>query len=463
MLLLHGAPAWGFLDTVFSSAIIGCVMAVLFVMPASPQVYTYSEDGFTFNAGIKAALGGVATGNTNFGAGTVRPNGSVDHNVAYAEGYLLPKINLSYDTGSFGTTYGAVAGVAAATRGGDPGNFTFDSPSDIDLDQLYGGWKSGNLFSSLGDDAIDISAGRQYFQIGDGFIVWDGNLDEGHEAAYWLAPRFAFDMTGIVKFNTKPVSGSAFYLKADANQDHSQLAGGNVEYKNEKLGSTFGFTYFQIFESDNKLTVRRDGMNVADVRVWDIPVPYLPNLTLRGEFVYQWGDGKGTSIDANGWYAAATYSFTDILPWKPTLTYRYSFFSGDGNPADSTSNAFDSLFYSSPTGWGTWFQGEIVGEYLLFNSNQITHMVNLNVSPTDSLSFGLLFFDFTLDKDNYLGTPVSDKHFATEVNLYMNWNITDHVYFAVVGELAWPGVAAKEVFGSSDTYELIESQLVVTY
>jgi Alginate export len=269
-------------------------------------------------------------------------------------------------------------------------------------------------------------------------------------------------MAGLVKVNTKPLSGSLFYLKGDANQDNSELAGGNIEYANEKIG-TFGGTYFQIFNSNDSGSFVRDGMNVADLRAWNVPVPFLSGFKLRGEFAHEWGSDHGTTIDANGWYAAVTYTLPNLLNWGPTLTYRYSFFSGDDDPTDGSSNAFDPLFYSSPTGWGTWYQGEIVGEYLLFNSNEIAHMVKLDVNPTTNLNAGLLFFDFSLDKNNYFGTQVSDRHFADEADLYVNWAITDHVSLSVVGALAWPGEAAKQIFGSSDTYELIESQVVVTY
>jgi hypothetical protein len=90
-------------------------------------------------------------------------------------------------------------------------------------------------------------------------------------------------------------------------------------------------------------------------------------------------------------------------------------------------------------------------------------MVQLDANPTSSINISLLFFDFSLDKNNYLGTPVTDTDFTNEVHLYINYNITDHIYWAVVGGLAWPGTAAKEASNNSSTYELIESQIVVTY
>ena len=108
-------------------------------------------------------------------------------------------------------------------------------------------------------------------------------------------------------------------------------------------------------------------------------------------------------------------------------------------------------------------EGEITGEYLLFNSNEIAQMVQLTFNPTSAISTGIQFFDISLDKNNYFGTPVSSTHFDDELDLYVNWNITDHIYLGVVGALAWPGQAAKEAFGSGKTFELLESQLVITY
>jgi len=458
------APTRSFPGSGARVLIAACLLALLLLPLSQAQAgYCLDKDGFKLCLGIKAGLGGVATGNTNFGAGTVRPDGSVDHDVKYGEGYLLPKVDLSYDTGGSGTFYGAVAAVAAGTRGGDPANFTVDSPGAVDLDQAYGGWKSGTLFhSSLGDDAIDISVGEEDFNLGDGFLIWDGHFDANRDAAYWLAPRQAFDMAGVVKINTKPVGGSVFYLKGDPNQDSSELAGGNIEYANEALG-TFGATYFQVFNSNDSGSFIRDGMNVGDVRAWDVPVPFLSDFKLRGEFAHEWGNDHGLTIDANGWYGAITWTMPNLLNWSPTLTYRYSSFSGDDDPADGDSNAFDPLFYSSPTGWGTWYQGEIVGEYLLFNSNEIAHMVKLDVNPTSTLNAGVLFFDFSLDKNNYFGTPVSDRHFADEADIYVNWTITPNLALSVVGALAWPGAAAQQVFGNDETYELIESSLTFTY
>lgn len=431
--------------------------AMALTEPAAAQAVEYEIGDLTVGLGGRAGVGYVQTGNTNFGAGF---NG--DHDVNYAEGFVQPRIDLTYETGQYGSFYGAASVIGAATRSdGDPGGFTNDDPEDVDLGHLYAGWKSGQLFSALGTDAIDISAGRQDFHIGDGFLIWDGNFDTAGDATYWLAPRTAFDNTGIIRLNIDPVHADAFYLKGDQDQDHSELAGANLEYTIKDVG-TLGATYFNIIDSEDTVFIRK-GLNVASLRAYDVPIPGIPALTLRGEYVRQWGEDHGIETDAYGWYAEAAYSFADLLPWSPTLSYRYSAFSGDADPDDSHNKSFDPLFFGAGRGWGTWFQGEITGEYLLFNSNNRVHMVNLNVQPTEGLSAGVMYFNFTLDKANYFGTPVGDKSFANEVNLYADWNITDHVYVGGVAGLGWAGAAAEDVFGDDETYQLAEVLVTVTY
>lgn len=255
---------------------------------SSPLVY---DDGrFRAQFGIRAGLGYVATADTNFGAGF-----EGDDNVDYGEGFIQPRLDLSLNTGA-GQLSGAASVIGAATRSdGDPGGFTSDNPEDVDLEHLFLGWSSGSLFPALGDDAVSLSVGRQDFRIGDGFIIWDGNFDTGKDATYWLAPRTAFSQTALASLNIEPVHGDVFYLKGDHDQDDSELAGLNLEVNTGSFG-TIGGTYFNIIDSDEQLLVR-DDMDVVSLRVSDLPVPFIENLTLRGEYVDQSG-GEETEIDA---------------------------------------------------------------------------------------------------------------------------------------------------------------------
>ena len=95
-----------------------------------------------------------------------------------------------------------------------------NTPTDVALDEAWLGWNSGSLFAdSLGEDAVDLSFGRQDFDLGSGFLIWEGATNGGDRGAYWLAPREAYEMTGIAKLETHGFIGRAFYLEPDDDPD----------------------------------------------------------------------------------------------------------------------------------------------------------------------------------------------------------------------------------------------------
>jgi hypothetical protein len=104
-------------------------------------------------------------------------------------------------------------------------------------------------------------------------------------------------------------------------------------------------------------------------------------------------------------------------------------------------------------------QGEITGNYLLFNSNQRNHMVHLTASPSEKLNLGLLYYRFFLDRNNYYGTLVTDDHFDDEINLYADWTINDYVSVSAVYGVAFPGSAAEQALGNDEPYHLFEVAL----
>ena len=91
------------------------------------------------------------------------------------------------------------------------------------------------------------------------------------------------------------------------------------------------------------------------------------------------------------------------------------------------------MFYDYSRGWGTWVQGEITGEYLLFNSNQVNHMVHLAAFPTD------------------------------EINLYVDWTLNDNVWLGALYGAALPGDAAEEAFGDDEPFHLLSIYAVLTF
>lgn len=436
--------------------LIGCA-----TRPSIADINLIEENGASVRVDLEAATGYFYTKNTNFGAGRVDlRSGENTGDAQWGEGYVKPSINTHYNSDYTGKLYGGITGVGTFTAGdGDAGGFTNDHDNDVDLERLFIGWNSAKLLSeSWGEDVFDISYGQQDFHIGDGFLIYDGNLDQFKDGAYWLSPRIAFKRAGLIRINTQPVRGDLFYLKGDADEDKTELGGANIEYVAKDLG-TFGVTYLNIFDSAQPPTPSlgiRDGMNVLSLRVNELTLPVAPNLSFWGEYVSETGSGKNGKINANAWYLEARYQFAD-WPWSPGLSYRYAVFSG-GKIGNTKRRDFDPLFYgfSEERGWGTWVQGEITGNYLLFNSNQRDYLVHLSASPSEKLKLGLLYYRFFLDQNNYYNTPVTHKHFDDEINLYTDWTINDYASVSAVYGVAFPGKAAKQAFGKDEPYHLFE-------
>jgi len=424
----------------------------------------FEEDGLTLKGHVDASAAYFQTGNTNFGAGRFDFFTGENTGDAYSfEAVLEAGIKADYDLKNWGGFYGGISALAVATEGdGDAGGVTTDK-SDLDLENLYIGWRSGEMFAdSLGQDALKVSYGRQELQIGSGLLIYDGNYDMHDKGAYWLAPRSAFKRAGLVQLDTENYHGDLFYLKSDYTQEHTELVGINFERKNVLTGSV-GASYMHILDSQQGLFgLVRDEMDIYTARFSEISASLIPELDFWGQYTYQGGQGKQGKIEAEGWFLEAKYSFSE-LPWTPSISYRYSSFSGDNDSTDNTSNNFDPLFYGFSRGWGTWYQGEIVGSYLLFNSNQRTQMLHLNASPTENLNIGAMYFNFKLDERNFYGAPVSNRNFANEINLYADLTLSDNVSISALYGVALPEEGAKDAFGDNKAYQLFEMMLYVYF
>ena len=55
--------------------------------------------------------------------------------------------------------------------------------------------------------------------------------------------------------------------------------------------------------------------------------------------------------------------------WQPVLYYRYAFFEGD-NPNTAANENFNPLFPAF-NDWGSWWQGEIAGEWFLRHLGEV--------------------------------------------------------------------------------------------
>jgi hypothetical protein len=185
--------------------------------------------------------------------------------------------------GGAGLLFGRTSLVGTGSQGLDAAGSDFDNryPKKLEFEDAYLGWRSGAVFPTLGSDALEISVGKQRYQIDEGFFMWDGGSDGGSRGAYWVAPRKAFYMSAIAKLNTGPYKVEAFYLKPNDNPyTATEVIGSNFEYTAGETGK-LGCTYMNVFHSQHR---SRDGLNYFDWRAALTPLPFDRGFLLKGEY-----------------------------------------------------------------------------------------------------------------------------------------------------------------------------------
>jgi hypothetical protein len=376
-----------------------------------------------------------------------RPDPSGDLSDNWWEGYAKPKLSATYGLKT-GELYGAASVVGERTFGAPPPLVGAEA-SSYQPEDLYIGWRSGNSLS-LGENALDFTFGRTQYRIGQGYLLWDGGGEGGSRGGFWSGARKAWALAGVARFKPKQHTFEAFYLNRNEvpeSETGTRLWGGNYELS---LGesNTLGASYLH-FYSDS--LPDRDGMSVFNLRGYVSPFKRLPNLSLGAEFAQE---ENGDLLSSTAWMAQAAYQFASTA-WAPKVSYRYAFFEGD-DPATTKNEGFDMLFPGFYD-WGTWWQGEIAGEYFLSNSNLISHQVRVHATPSEALGAGLIGYVFRLDHAASFGPGVTSKDVGTELDAYADWKVNSNFIVSFVAALAHPQDAVTQATGRADdfTYGMI--------
>ncbi|MBB6095161.1 hypothetical protein HNQ60_004051 [Povalibacter uvarum] len=369
------------------------------------------------------------------------PSGDLSDN--WFEGSLKGGIKGSYKMSDSSEIYGSLTAVGERTYGAGA-QIVGDDASSFQIEDAYLGWKSGD---------IDLTLGRTRYRLGHGMLLYDGASEGGSRGGYWTNARQAFGFAAIGRFTPGNNRLEAFYLERDeipGSRTDASLWGLNYEYS---IGedTTLGATYMQ-WSADPSRAPARDGLDVYNLRAFTAPFPSMKALSFELEYAQE---DNGDLRDSTAYNALVAYQFESS--WKPKLSYRYAYFEGD-DPNTAKDESFDGL-YTGFYDWGTWWQGEIAGEYFLSNSNLISHQLRLHVKPNDAISMGLMLFDFQLD--NAASAGVTSDDVATELDWYMDWAYNDNFTFSFIAAVAEPGDAVEQSSGRSDTF--IYGMIFVAY
>lgn len=424
------------------------------LLAAPVCAYELSDDnGERLLLDLEAGAGAFSSSEDYSGAGR--------DDVTWTESYAKLGVSGSRELTDGGTVYGAVSGVASATGGdGDAAGFTTGDESHVELEDLYLGWRSGSRLWGV-QDAVDLAFGSRSFTLGDGWLIGGDALSFGEGlgdeldrgGAYWLAPRRAFRRTAIAGVDVPgPLRGDAFYLGSDnPAQGETELAGLSVEWMQSRLG-TVGAYYLEVLDVDpdrlgGAFAYRDD---LASYGLRGRGSLGVDNASFAFEATLQQGSpdvpGDDRDVDARAWYVEAGYQFVG-LPLAPQLTYRFSSFSGD-EPGSGDMEAFDPLFYGFTRGYGTWYQGEVAGNYTgPFNTNADVHHVGLYVHPTETIRAGALFFDFTTRE------PASgvSSDFGRELDVFVEVPVTENLFVSPVYSVFVPGDGGEQTLASDRT------------
>ena len=389
--------------------------------------------------------------NINYGLGAFDTLGETERTTLYLA--VKPKFTLDLALDS-SQLYSGFSFVAATTTldGEISGQIARSGDQAFDTDHAYIGWKN---------KLLDFSVGAQEFWVGDGFIIGDGNFNQGGEnGQYWTGAFTSWRNSAVLKINSEPVRADIFWLRTDSDLGDGRVVGINIETSGMNFG-TVGVMYLEVLQGG---VFNLDGINAWNIRGADIKLPGIDNFVLFGEWVLELGSDEqagGRANEAVGWYVEGRYTIT-FLAWKTDVSYRHVRLSGD--ELDTPENEeYRGLYYTIfKRDWDTWYQGEIAGEYHLFNQNQVTQMFKIKTYPRPNWAPTFYYYHHELEEPQYFGTRVSDTNWADELNFGVEY-FRGERFYGYAG-VAWstPNTAAEEILGN-DNFAVVQTYLSFTF
>jgi hypothetical protein len=393
---------------------------------------------FNFDAGV----GWFGFGNSLYTNERPDPSGNLGAN--WAESYVKPAISGSFGLGK-SELFGKLSAVGERTFAAPP-PLVGNESSSFQVEDAYLGWRSGTSLG-IGENALEFTLGSAQYTIGHGMLLWDGGAEGGERGGYWSNVRKAWRLAAIGRFKPGSSTIEVFYLERnELPESHldNRLWGANYELA---LGdtNTLGASYMKFSANPEELPYR-DGEGVFNLRAYIAPFGALPDLSFELEYARE---ENGDLLKSNAWTGLAAYELSTVA-WKPKLSYRYAYFEGD-KPGTSTNEAFDSLF----TGfydWGTWWQGEIAGEYFLINSNLISHELRIHFTPSDAVGTGLIAYLFRADQPATFAEGVTSKDIAFELDGYCDWKLNKNFSISFIAAYANPQQAVQQAYDRTKNF-----------
>ena len=312
---------------------------------------------------------------------------------------------------------------------------------NLELDQLFGG-------------PLKLTLGRQDFKFGDGFVVWDGALDQ---ATVWTAEIHS--MTGA-RIDYRGDGYKATLFSSRTNRDHFLLDGflGVHEGQSSLHGfhlsleeNGYGAWELGIFGRNDQSALDSDTIAVSLRGTYE-PTEH-PRWSFGGEYVKETGEVKlldglpsATRQDRDAWagHLDATYRFGDS-PTAPYVKASRIQFSGD-DPTTTDYEGYDPMFFGW-VDWGKWYVGSI-SSWEVFSTNERVSLFEVGGFARPNVKLRAQLFDFNLHRE---WIPGAGKQWSREVNLVLDWIYTKDRVFGAALNYARPQHAAEAFIGDNDS------------
>ncbi len=382
----------------------------------------------------------------------------------WGEAFLELGVGGIVEFGSSGIyAYGAVSAMATGRNTSDA--FSQGGHIYYDFEKLYAGF----MFTRLGprhNQVINLSAGRQEFQLNDGFLIsrFSGAGNAGPRASTYLNARRSLHMSAVAKWSSPRFNAEIFYIQPEELTRHShsrmRYAGAYAGYNDNRHWNT-GIALISRIDGEGEYylpdgsTLRQKGLMVINPKLWVSDIGGT-GAFFKSEYAYEWHKSGGMS--ANGWYVGAGIDMKHVK-WTPRLYYRYAFMQGDKEKSKIYTR-FDPMLTG---GLAEWVQGmnfcKVVG-----HGNIITHRIEALVYPSQKLNFEFDYYHLQADTHNNIGggapaiASFSSRNLGDEFTIQCNWNINRHFMVLGLVSVAIPGRALKDALPSPvkawSTYQL---------
>jgi hypothetical protein len=418
----------------------------------------YQDDRSLLKAILNGGAGTYATSNPFFGFADLFTKGNKaardpagPGSTAWAEAYIEPGIGGIFRLGDTPVyPYGSVTYLESASWGQDIYDSGFRHHGEYE--QAFG----GVVVDLPGKgNAVNISAGRQIYQLRQGFLISKipGSTNLGSLAALWLGPRLAYDRTAVATLRYGAFTAEGILLEPTefpGMETGTRLTGGTVGYNDSEIVDA-ALTYLEVPRShraylapDGSVAATREGLRTLSPSLWLTRLFGVKGLWFKGEFAYQTHE----EIDMRAYaYALWPGYRADHLPWKPGISYRFASFSGD-DPATARYERYDPLFSG---GQNNYVPGMLLSSVLV-NSNLRSQRLSLTANPNDQVGLTLEYSVHRANETNNAGAigpmqQLTSKALAQEVDFFLNVYVGKNLYVQALVAAAVPGAAIRNAVG----------------